>query len=91
MVDFNIVQDGGIKVYPNPAKASSQIIFSNTNRGHWTVALLNRAGASIKQYHFNNALGGRLDGLDLLPKGNYILVATEQKTGQVMRQQLVVQ
>jgi hypothetical protein len=91
IVDFKASETSGMKVYPNPAKLNSQLVFSNTTRGHWKVELINRAGARVKQYHFNNALGGKIDGLDLIPKGIYIIIATEQKTGEVMRQQLVVQ
>lgn len=91
IVDFKTGEQSGIKIYPNPAKNNTQIVFSNNTRGHWKVELINRAGARVKQYHFNNALGGKLDGLDLIPKGIYVIMATEQKTGQVMRQQLMVQ
>lgn len=91
IVDFKTSESSGMKVYPNPAKLNSQLVFSNTTRGHWKVELINRAGARVKQYHFNNALGGKIEGLDLIPKGIYIIIATEEKTGEVIRQQLVVQ
>lgn len=90
-VDFKVANVLEMKIYPNPAKASSQVLFSNTSRGFWKVELINRSGVRVKQFQFKNALGGKLDGLELLPKGIYTVIATEEKTGKVFRNQLMVQ
>lgn len=90
-VDFKVANVLQMKIYPNPANTSSHILFSNTIRGLWKVELINRSGVRVKQYQFKNALGGKLDGLELLPKGIYIVIATEEQTGKIFRNQLVVQ
>ncbi len=91
ILDFKTTDHSDVKIYPNPAKTNSQIIFSNSTRGYWKVDLINRSGASVKHYTFNNAMAGKIDGLDLIPKGVYVMIATEQRSGQVVRQQLVVE
>lgn len=91
VVDMNLSTNQGIRLFPNPARQYTQIVFSNQQRGNWKVELLNANGALVKQQQFNNALTAKLDGLSSLPKGIYFIRATELGTGSVKKQVMMVE
>jgi hypothetical protein len=79
-----------MRVYPNPARSTTQLIFNNSKRGNWQVDLIGMNGVAVKKFEFRNAITGRIDGLQSLPKGIYLLRATEKTTGEVLKERLLV-
>lgn len=91
IVDFKKTTMPRIRAYPNPARQSSTLVFDQQKRKNWQVDLLTLSGSLLKRYQFNNALTGRLDGLDQLPRGSYLIKATDRYTQETFLQQLLLQ
>ncbi len=91
IVDIKDRDHQPLQLYPNPTHSSSQLFFNNHKRSNWKVEIINMNGFSMKQYIFNNAVTGRLDGLEQLRSGIYILKATDTNSQQVLKSRLVIQ
>jgi hypothetical protein len=83
--------NGQPKIYPNPAKNATNIIFSNTRRSNWEVNVYTVSGLLIKRYNFNNALTGKINTGNDLEKGVYMLMSVNKTTQEEFVQQLIIQ
>lgn len=79
------------RLYPNPAKGASTLLFNNVKRGNWDVQLFTVNGQLLKQYHFNNALLGKLNTGNELAKGVYMVKCVNKTTEEQYIQQLIVE
>lgn len=91
IIDRDMTTSPEMKVFPNPASQYIQMVFSGKQRGNWKVELLSATGAVLRQQTFSNSLTGRIEGLASLAKGMYFIRATEQATGLVKKQVVMVQ
>ena len=80
-----------LKLYPNPAKGATSLLFSNTKRGNWEVNIHSISGQLLKQYSFNNALSGKINTGNELEKGIYMVRITNRTTQEKFIQQLIIQ
>jgi len=80
-----------LKLYPNPAKGATSLLFSNTKRGNWEVNIHSISGQLLKQYSFNNALSGKINTGNELEKGIYMVGITNKTTQEKFIQQLIIQ
>ncbi len=90
-VALDAIEGNDIQLYPNPATTSTRIQFSNQIRSNWRVEMISTSGAIVRRYYFNNTTVGRLEGLETLPRGIYIIKATDTKTQVVYEKRLVKQ
>jgi len=79
------------KIYPNPAKGLTNLVFSNTKRGNWVVSVYTVSGQLLKGYNFNNALAGKINTAGELEKGVYMVKSVNRATLEQFVQQLIVQ
>ncbi|THU41413.1 T9SS type A sorting domain-containing protein [Niastella caeni] len=79
------------KIYPNPAKTATNLIFSNTKRNNWQVSVYSVNGLLLKRYYFNNALTGKINTANDLEKGVYMVRSVNKTTQEEFVQQLIVQ
>ncbi|SEN10350.1 Por secretion system C-terminal sorting domain-containing protein [Niastella yeongjuensis] len=80
-----------LKLYPNPAKGATCLIFSNTTRGNWDVNVYSAAGQALKHYSFTNALTGNINTGCELKKGMYMVQLINKTTQEKSVQQLIIQ
>ena len=90
-VALDAIEGNDIQLYPNPATTSTRIQFSNQIRCNWRVEMISTSGAIVRRFYFNNTTVGRLEGLETLPRGIYIIKATDTKTQVVYEKRLVKQ
>jgi hypothetical protein len=83
--------DEQVKIYPNPAKGATSVLFNNTKRGNWEVSVYSVSGQLLKRYLFNNALTGKINTGNELNKGIYMLRAVNKGTAENFIQQLIIQ
>ncbi|OQP60879.1 hypothetical protein A3860_03890 [Niastella vici] len=79
------------KIYPNPAKGVTSLVFSNAKRGNWEVNVYTVSGHLLKRYNFNNALTGKLNTTGELEKGVYMVKSVNRGTQEQFVQQLIIQ
>ncbi len=91
VIDLRSKEEYGPKLVPNPASQMTQLLFSNRERGNWQVDIYNANGLRLQQYHFSNALSGRLDKIGSLPKGVYFIKAIENNSRKQIQQTLFKQ
>lgn len=82
---------GQPKIYPNPAKGATSLMFSNTRRSNWEVSVYTVSGLLLKRYNFNNALTGKINAASELEKGVYMVKAVNKNTEEKFVQQLIIQ
>ncbi len=80
-----------LKLYPNPAKGATSVVFSNTKRGNWEVNIYNVNGQLLKRYSFTNALTGNINTGNQLGKGLYLVRIINKTTQEKFIQQLILQ
>ena len=83
--------NGQPKIYPNPAKGATNLIFSNTKRSNWEVSVYAVSGLLLKRYNFNNALTGKINAGNDLEKGVYMVRSVNKTTLEEFVQQLIIQ
>jgi hypothetical protein len=79
------------KMYPNPAKGATNLVFNNTKRANWEVSVYSMSGRLLKQYNFNNALTGKINTAGELETGVYMVKAVNKGTQEKCVQQLIIQ
>jgi hypothetical protein len=83
--------NGQPKLYPNPAKSATTLIFSNTKRSNWEVSVYTVSGHMLKRYNFNNALTGKINTGNDFEKGIYMVRSVNKTTQEEFVQQLIIQ
>ena len=81
----------GPRIYPNPAKGATNLLFSNNRRSNWEVSIYSVSGQLLKHYNFNNALTGKLNTGGELENGVYMVKSVNKTTQEQFVQQLIVQ
>ena len=80
-----------LKLYPNPAKGATSVVFSNTKRGSWDVNIHSISGQLLKRYSFTNAFTGNINTGNELGKGLYLVRIINKTTQEHFVQQLIIQ
>lgn len=83
--------DAQPRIYPNPAKGATSLLFSNNKRSNWDVSIYSVSGQLLKHYYFNNALTGKLNTGGGLENGVYMVRSVNKTTQEQFVQQLIVQ
>lgn len=82
--------NGQPRIYPNPAKGATNLIFSSTKRSNWEVSVYTVSGLMLKHYNFNNALSGKINTGNDLEKGVYMVRSVNKTTQEEFVQQLII-
>lgn len=90
-VKINGTANDQLKLYPNPAKGATSLIFSNTKRGNWEVTIYSVSGQLLKRYSFTNALTGNINTGNELGKGIYMVRIINKTTREKGVRQLIIQ
>ena len=90
-VKINATTNEQLKLYPNPAKGATSLLFSNTKRGNWEVNIHSVSGQLLKRYSFNNALSGNINTGNELGKGIYMVRIINRTTQEKQVRQLIIQ
>jgi len=78
------------KLYPNPStNGNFTLQFHNSIRADWQVEIFNSTGQLISRKQFNNVLRADVND-NHLPKGIYIVKATNQKSQETFSDRLLV-
>ena len=90
IVDIKNRDNSSIRAFPNPARSNMQLLFSDKTRSNWKVELINLNGAVAKECNFTNVLSARLDDLQQLPKGVYLLKATDKNSLKIFKERIII-
>ncbi|AEW03118.1 hypothetical protein Niako_6896 [Niastella koreensis GR20-10] len=90
-IKINGTANEQLKLYPNPAKGASNLIFSNNKRGNWEVNIHSVNGQLLKRYSFTNALTGNINTGNELGKGIYMVRIINKTTQEKLVRQLIIQ
>lgn len=83
--------DAQPKIYPNPAKGATSLLFNNNKRGNWEISIYSISGQLLKRYIFNNALTGKINTGNELEKGIYLVKSVNTSTQEKFVHQLIIQ
>jgi hypothetical protein len=90
-VKFTVANPAQVKLYPNPTKGTTSLVFNNAKRGNWEVDVHNVSGQLLQRYSFTNALTGNINTSSELPKGMYMVRIINKTTQEKFVQQLIIQ
>lgn len=79
-----------LKVFPNPAAETVNILFSNHVRGEWDVEIFAMDGKLIDRFRFNQKLSATIQLGQKYRKGIYIIRARNKAGGESFSERLVV-
>lgn len=91
MVDLGNKSAGNASLYPNPTSGSSTLVFSDSQKGNWLVAVYSATGKLLQQTECKNALSMRINGNGSLAKGLYLVRIINENTGEMQVRQLIIQ
>jgi hypothetical protein len=80
-----------LRLYPNPTKGATSLVFSNTKRGNWDVNIHSVSGQLLKRYSFTNALTGNINTSNDLGKGIFMVRIINKTTQEKLVRQLIIQ
>lgn len=88
----NLQQAGtsGLRMYPNPASGFTQL-FTGTTTANWQVELYSLQGQLLYRKQADRTRVIMLDGLDKLPRGQYLVKLTNRQTNEQAQQHLLLQ
>jgi hypothetical protein len=90
-VKVNTAANEQLKLYPNPAKGATSLLFSNTKRGNWEVTIHSISGQLLQHYSFTNTLTGNINTGNELGKGIYMVRIINKTTQEKLVRQLIIQ
>jgi hypothetical protein len=91
IVDLGKKPQVGLRVFPNPAKNSVQIVFNNTKKGDWQVDIYGANGQLMDRSVYYNALLARINLTSKFSRGVYVIKALNKKTQEQYVERLMVQ
>ncbi|HEU4607996.1 MAG TPA: T9SS type A sorting domain-containing protein, partial [Chitinophagaceae bacterium] len=91
MVDLGNKSTGNASLYPNPSSGSSTLIFNNSQKGNWLVAVYSATGKLLQKMECRNAISASINSNGSFPKGLYMVRITNEITGEIQVRQLIIQ
>jgi len=89
-VNLQQTSPSGIRMYPNPASGFTQL-FTGATTANWQVDLYSLQGQLLYRKQADRTRVILLDGLDKLPRGQYLVKVTNRQTNEQMQQHLLLQ
>lgn len=89
-LNLQLATVSGMRLYPNPASGFTQV-FTGVTTANWQVELYSLQGQLLYRKQADRTRVILLDGLDKLPRGQYLVKLINRQTNEQMQQHLLLQ